>query len=563
MKTDLKAFDYLKPHLTPDKALLTGLLDFLFHKRICNGYSFVFVPQLGEDQGHAVRFSRFRKSVPKEVRSECLRITATYDIAHPTRRNLKRSEVLGYDVSFCSIASSYDINIGAVSLASRRRISRRDFEFILNTFESFISLRKKAVAFTHHGEFLQIDQNERAALDHAVGNIVHQSVNPHETLIFAPDQDNSRYKVSYSSKGTNFSVLKGHDPLSRCFDVRQPITINDTFDKTTIVDRFGADITNREFVDHSKYLSCIFVPVWQGSSCYCVIACFFSRKNAVSETERDILTVAATILGDYYRLWTERNLLQSKIRENDRIYYLVRQSLLIADIMHDASEDLTTARGQIGLINARNDFELRALTAAKDSMRELINASRHFRTFFSTKSKDAKVDGNISRKIRTITAADIFGDVNIFNLVEEIKLKYEMQLQLYKITLKNSCSKSLEIRASKYNLKKAIDNAVKNSIAHLRDKTHVKREIVISMAKIAAGVKSSLPEEHVEIAISDNGSGVEPENLNRVLEPFFSLRGGMGLGLPIIQAACEAHGGRVDVSSDWGKEFKVTMSIPT
>jgi signal transduction histidine kinase len=561
VKTAPQAFDYFRPQMSADADLLVGFLDFLIHAKMCDGYSFVFVPQLGKDQGHPVKRHRFRKQIPEETRKECISNTTDFDIAIPGSRVFRRyrSEAR-YGLYFSSIASAYDINIGAICLVSQKVMSKRELYFLLNAFEGLISLRKKAVALTHHEEFLRIDQNVRSSLDHAVGTIVHKSVSPNETLIFAPDKSKSRLDVTYSSREVTFSVPNGSDPVSWCFRTRQIIVINDTNDKSSISANAGVDFFNREFITYGKFLSCLYVPVFQGDECYCVIACYFARKNAVSSTESEILKMTARVLGDYYRLWTERNILQERIKENERIYRLVRQSLLIADIMHDAIADLITARGQIDMVTARTDMESRAISAAKASLKELINASRHFQSFFGKKSGVQNEEKDVFAPIRTISPGATFDVVNTHDIVDEIAQKYESILSKHKITLKNSCS--VEFEGIKYNIKRALDNAVKNSIAHLQDKTHVRREITIADRIIASGVKSGFPEEHVEIAIVDNGRGVEPEYLSRVTEPFFSLRGGMGLGLPIIQAACEAHGGRIDIASRWGRDFEVTMSIP-
>jgi signal transduction histidine kinase len=559
MKISPEAFDYLQPQTVPDKHLLVGLLDFLMHKKICDGYSFVLVPQLGKDQGRLIKVARYRRSVPVDVRKESLQYTDAHDVAIPSSRSFLSHEKQEYYIIFASIASAYDINIGAISIVSKTRLSRRQVFFLLNVFESIISLRKKAVALIHHGEFLQIDQTERRSLDRAVGDIVHKSVNPYETLIFVPNLSNSCYDVAYSSRASAFSIPDGANPVGQCSRSREIIIINDLSNKASIIKKFGADLANREFIDHRRYLSSIYVPVYRDDECYCVIACYFLRKNAVSRTERDILMVAARILGDYYRLWTERSALQSRIRESDAIYDKVRLSLLIADIMHDASEDLITARGQIGMLNPRTDIESRCLSAAKESLRELINASRHFRSFF-TKVKDK--EDTLLYRIKHLSQEGTFDTINISNLVDELGKKYERGLITNKITLKNNCPRSYEFKAIKYGIKRALDNAIKNSMAHLRDKSHIKREIIVTLNQVAAGLKPELQERHVELIVNDNGFGIEPEYLNRVTEPFFSRRGGMGLGLPIIQAACEAHGGRLDISSDWGRGFRVVMSIP-
>jgi signal transduction histidine kinase len=71
------------------------------------------------------------------------------------------------------------------------------------------------------------------------------------------------------------------------------------------------------------------------------------------------------------------------------------------------------------------------------------------------------------------------------------------------------------------------------------------------------------------IRISDNGSGIDPEDLPRVFDRFdrvveAGMRGeaALGLGLPLTRQFIEAHGGTVDIESEKGKGTLVTLSIP-
>ncbi|MEM6623313.1 MAG: ATP-binding protein [Pseudomonadota bacterium] len=71
-----------------------------------------------------------------------------------------------------------------------------------------------------------------------------------------------------------------------------------------------------------------------------------------------------------------------------------------------------------------------------------------------------------------------------------------------------------------------------------------------------AVLDEDVPEgRYVLLAVSDTGSGIDPDNLDRIFEPFFSTKGegiGSGLGLSTIQGFMAQSGGAVRVYSELG-----------
>jgi signal transduction histidine kinase len=53
------------------------------------------------------------------------------------------------------------------------------------------------------------------------------------------------------------------------------------------------------------------------------------------------------------------------------------------------------------------------------------------------------------------------------------------------------------------------------------------------------------------VRITDRGSGIPKENLQRIFEPFFSMRkGGTGLGMSIVKHIVDAHQGMVSIENN-------------
>lgn len=68
---------------------------------------------------------------------------------------------------------------------------------------------------------------------------------------------------------------------------------------------------------------------------------------------------------------------------------------------------------------------------------------------------------------------------------------------------------------------------------------------------------------YVQLTVTDNGRGIAPSNMNRILEPFFSTKGeGRGLGLATVAGILEAHDGVLSVTSQLGKGSSFHVFLP-
>lgn len=112
------------------------------------------------------------------------------------------------------------------------------------------------------------------------------------------------------------------------------------------------------------------------------------------------------------------------------------------------------------------------------------------------------------------------------------------------------------VRADRDRLNQVFDNLLGNAIKFSPNGG----EITIQLAD--AG-------EMVQVAISDTGIGIPPDQLERIFERFYQVDGsvtrkygGAGLGLAIVKRIVEAHGGRIWANSELGRGSTFTFTLP-
>lgn len=115
----------------------------------------------------------------------------------------------------------------------------------------------------------------------------------------------------------------------------------------------------------------------------------------------------------------------------------------------------------------------------------------------------------------------------------------------------NGLHKPVHIQAAEDELKRAFINLVKNGIEAC-DSSDTQLSISLKKEKSA-----------VVVAVRDNGSGIDPENRDRIFVPNFSTKSsGTGLGLAITKKIIEAHDGKIWFESEKNSGTTFFIKIP-
>jgi signal transduction histidine kinase len=80
---------------------------------------------------------------------------------------------------------------------------------------------------------------------------------------------------------------------------------------------------------------------------------------------------------------------------------------------------------------------------------------------------------------------------------------------------------------------------------------------------VAPDTRPLLSNGRVEIRFQDTGTGIKPEDLPKVFEPYFTTKEvGIGLGLALTKQITEEHGGSIEISSEPGRGTLVRLQLP-
>ncbi len=96
----------------------------------------------------------------------------------------------------------------------------------------------------------------------------------------------------------------------------------------------------------------------------------------------------------------------------------------------------------------------------------------------------------------------------------------------------------------------------------LKVSTFIKKLRILENEKESLKVDES-ELNYVLVEISDTGTGISKENIEKIFNPFFTTKTeGVGLGLSICSRLIEENGGKIDVVSEWGKGTTFVLALP-
>jgi signal transduction histidine kinase len=214
---------------------------------------------------------------------------------------------------------------------------------------------------------------------------------------------------------------------------------------------------------------------------------------------------------------------------------------LTASIAHEINQPLTAM-----VTNA--NAGLRWLTKEIPELGEVRTALSNI---VSAGHRAGEVIGSVRAMFRNDDLEKAPVDLN--EVIQDVLGIERGELQMHKIVVQTGLSKPLPlVLGHNGQLQQVILNLVRNAADAMNS--------VSGRARVLS-IKSVSDENVVLVTVEDSGPGIDPKNLDRIFDSFFTTKSqGMGMGLSICRSIIESHGGRLWASpAPYGSIFHVAL----
>ena len=219
----------------------------------------------------------------------------------------------------------------------------------------------------------------------------------------------------------------------------------------------------------------------------------------------------------------------------------------LGNVSHELKTPLFTVQGYISTLldGAMDDKNIRKkyLKRAEKGVERLIYIVEDLDMITKLESGDLNLE---------------FSEFDIVELIQNVFDLLEMKADKKKIALafENYHIQPILVHGDKDKIQQVVENLIVNSIKYGRESGFTEVAVV------------NLTKKKVLVRITDNGEGIEKNNITRLFERFYRVdksgsrtEGGSGLGLAIVKHIIEAHKEKIYVESEFGigSEFSFTI----
>jgi two-component system NtrC family sensor kinase len=196
---------------------------------------------------------------------------------------------------------------------------------------------------------------------------------------------------------------------------------------------------------------------------------------------------------------------------------------------------------------------LRSLDEGPPKEESLEEFRRYLQLVSDESARCGQIVSNLLSFSRQTKIAHRLFNVNV--IMRSVVLLVQHKMRLQKITVEENLAEDLpEIEGDQNQIQQCLMNIVFNAI-----------EAMPEGGKLTLTTSFQRKGRKVQVAVSDTGCGIPPENISSIFEPFFSTKTkdkGVGLGLSVVHGIIREHQGTIYVDSTVGVGSTFTMKFP-
>lgn len=289
-----------------------------------------------------------------------------------------------------------------------------------------------------------------------------------------------------------------------------------------------------------------------------LIFCYRYFRHQDRQMEEAVVQIRAFISGDedariacdeegeLYRLFHEINSLAAIL--NAQVQKEGQSREFLKNTISDISHQLKTPLAALNIYNGIMQTE--AETGGLATIREFAGLSEQeldrIETLVQNLLKITKFDAG--------TMVVEKRQENISEIMAEVEKHFAHRAKQEEKQVVLSGSDAVSFSCDRSWILEALDNLVKNALDH----TESGDSIWMTWEKSPSAVR---------MTVKDSGNGIHPEDLHHIFKRFYRSRysqdtQGIGLGLPLVKAVAEAHGGSVSVDSRLGEGAAFVLLFP-